>query len=163
MDGFCYSLNLDGSLRWKLRTGGITAASPVIAADGTTYLIVNDQLWLISPEGQKIYSRDAEGLTSTSPVLLADQTFCLLTAEANLIREQPDLRDVRWFVACHTHSSASPAVSSKGVIYLPGGPAWSFSALSPAAPLAPSPWPKFRGNPRNTANAADNASLLFSH
>ena len=45
-DGFLYALNTNGSLRWKLHTGGITESSPVIGPDGTIYLGVNQQrLW----------------------------------------------------------------------------------------------------------------------
>ena len=64
--------------------------------------------------------------------------------------------DLQWYLVLNALSSSTPAVSPKGMIYLPGGGYGLFSCLHGNSALASAPWPKFRGNPRNTGNAADN-------
>jgi hypothetical protein len=48
-------------------------------------------------------------------------------------------------------------VGPTGTIYLPDVGAQGLTALRGTTPLARSPWPKFRGNPRNTGNLQDAA------
>ena len=48
----------------------------------------------------------------------------------------------------------SPALSTNGMIYMMES-GTHFSALPTGVPPATSPWPSFRGNPRNTGNAND--------
>jgi len=47
----------------------------------------------------------------------------------------------------------SPAIGPTGAIYVPGP--GGFIALRAGVSLARTPWPKFRGNARNTGNAQD--------
>ena len=53
----------------------------------------------------------------------------------------------------------SPAVGPTGAIYVPdcGGGGGAFTAVRAEASLARTPWPRFRGNARNTGNILDSA------
>jgi outer membrane protein assembly factor BamB len=159
VDGCLYALNLDGSLRWRLRTGGITESSPVIGPDGTIYVGVLQQVWAINPDGTKkgpVIGEDY--LFETTPVVLADGSICAVPRSGLLIDADPKGNRV-WTYYLYGYGYASPAVGPTGAIYVPdcGIEGVAFTALRASAALAHSPWPKFRGNPRNTGNVQDSA------
>jgi len=148
-----YALNPDGSLRWRLRTGGITESSPVIAREGTIYLGVNQELWAINPDGTQKWPRWNEEPIDASPVALANRTVGYLSRRGLLLTLDENRQPVCKYY-CHGAGYASQAVGPTGVSYV-AERVFLFSALDSVLPLAQSPWPKFRGNPRNTGNLAD--------
>jgi outer membrane protein assembly factor BamB len=156
VDGCLYALNLDGSLRWRLRTGGIAESSPVIGLDGTIYVGVLEHLWAIDPDGKKKWglAGGASDPWQASPVVLADGT--ILGYWGGAVWNFSADSVWRWNYLVN-HSYGSPAVGPTGTIYVLdaykaiGG----FSALTNGVPLARTPWPKFRGNARNTGNILD--------
>jgi outer membrane protein assembly factor BamB len=161
VDGFLYALNLDGHLRWRLRTGGITESSPVIGADGTVYVGVGARLWAISADGQKKWGRvdHDEYQFDTTPVVLADGSICCVARLGELWYESPQGAE-RWLNYLFGYGYGSPAIGPSGLIYVPDrGPfgGCGFTALRAGVALARTPWPKFRGNPRNTGNILDAA------
>ncbi len=159
VDGCLYALNLDGSLRWGLRTGSITESSPVIGTDGTVYLGVQQHLWAISPEGQKKWGAvgGEDYPFDTSPVVLASGSICTVTRYGMLSYTDPDGTPHWEQYYLYGYGFGSPAVGPTGAIYVPdcGIPGGGFTAVRADAALARTPWPKFRGNARNTGNAQD--------
>jgi outer membrane protein assembly factor BamB len=160
LDGCLYALNLDGSLRWRLRTGGITESSPVIGPDGTIYVGVSFYLWAISADGRKKWWREGgEGFPlEASPVVLASGPIICITDYGMLKYMNPvdGLEDRKYYL--YGHGYGSPAIGPTGDIYVPDPGKFSgcgFSALRAGVALAGSPWPKFRGNARNTGNVQD--------
>jgi outer membrane protein assembly factor BamB len=153
VDGYFYALNFDGTLRWRLRTGGITESSPVIAEDGMIYVGVNSELWAITADGKQKWSRGIELQIDAPPVALADKTVCFIS-QHGLLLDLDSERRINWIYNCFGYGYASPAVSASGEFYLSDKGAY-FSAVPAKVPLAKSPWPKFRGNPRNTGNIGD--------
>jgi outer membrane protein assembly factor BamB len=159
VDGCLYALNLDCALRWRLRTGSITESSPVIGLDGTVYVGVGGHLWAISPDGKKKWGRtgDAEAPFEASPVVLASGSIGCVSRFGMLYYSSP-AGVVQWLYYTHYYGYGSPAVGPTGAIYLPDRSLFAgrgFSALRAGAALARTPWPKFRGNPRNTGNVLD--------
>jgi outer membrane protein assembly factor BamB len=158
VDGCVYALNLDGSLRWRLRTGGITESSPVIGPDGTIYVGVLQHLWAISPEGKKKWGRigGEDFPFDPTPVVLSDGTICIVSSfgEIYYVSPQGGYEQKRYL---HGYGYGSPAVGPNGDIYVPdrGLAAVGFSALHAGVALARTPWPRFRGNSRNTGNIQD--------
>jgi outer membrane protein assembly factor BamB len=155
-DGFLYALNLDGKLRWKLQTGGMTQSSPVLGADGTIYLGVNANMWAILPEGKRKWEQPT---TFTDPfeasaLVLADGTICHVSRYGMLMDFDTEQFGLDWMYFVGQQGYASPAIGAKGTIYTPSQ-FENFVALRTTVPLARTPWPKFRGNPRNTGNASD--------
>jgi len=155
VDGFIYAVNLDGTLRWRLRTGGITTSSPTIGPDGIIYICVNQHLWAIKPDGQKKWERGVEGAMESSPVVLEDDSTICISGWGLMLNMDPE-RTVKWWVFLNGHGGATPAISPAGIVYVPDS-AFYFSAYHGTVPLAKTPWPKFRGNLRNTGNAADHS------
>ena len=153
LDGCLYALKLDGSLRWRLRTGGITESSPVIAQDGVIYVGVNHELWAVNPDGTQKWPRWNEEPIEASPVALAEGCVSLLSRRGLLLTLDEERRPVSSYW-CYGAGYACQAVGPTGVSYI-AERAFLFSALDSNLPLARSPWPKFRGNARNTGNLAD--------
>jgi hypothetical protein len=147
-------LNPDGTLRWRLRTGGITESSPVIAPDGTIYVGANNDLWAITPEGKQKWTRWAEGANETTPLVLADSSVWYVNRWGQFTR----LSAAREFAASTFLSGdygfASLGIATNGTLYGPGDYT-RFYAFRNRLPLAQSPWPKFRGNPQNTGRGSD--------
>jgi outer membrane protein assembly factor BamB len=151
VDGYFYALNADGSLRWRLRTGGITEASPIIDAQGMLRVGVNQGWWAVSAQGKKIWEKSEDCLAVSSPVALADGSTCFIAALTYLEDVGPDSQ-LKWRARLAPFcGGASPAVSASGTIYV-AGVYRSLCAFRGAAPLANTPWPKFRCNLRNTGN-----------
>jgi hypothetical protein len=70
------------------------------------------------------------------------------------VQIKPNL-EFLWQMNLPDYRSASPTVSPRGDIVLPGG--WNhIVSYSNGVALASSPWPKFKGNVRNTGNIKDN-------
>ena len=160
VDGCLYALNLDGSLRWRLRTGGITESSPVIGPDGTIYVGVLQHLWAVNSDGQKKWGRvgGEDYPVDTSPVVLANGSICCVS-RYGLLNYVSAEGIVLGMYYLYGYGYGSPAVGPTGAIYVPdcGVAGGGLTALRAGASLARTPWPKFRGNARNTGNAQDAA------
>ena len=65
---------------------------------------------------------------------------------------------LHWMYKLSEYGYGSPAVGPSGAIYVPDSSmaGRGFSAVRAGAALAHTPWPKFRGNARNTGNIQDN-------
>ena len=144
------ALNPEGTLRWRLRTGGFTESSPVIGPDGTIYFGVNQEFWAVTPEGNKKWARGVEELIEATPLVLADASICFEGGYHIMFNTGADTT-VNWIYVGLNHGS--PSVAPSGAIYV--SDSTQFKAIRSHTPLARSPWPKFRGNARNTGNARD--------
>jgi outer membrane protein assembly factor BamB len=153
VDGWFYAVNLDGSLRWRLHTGGVTESSPVLGQDGTIYVGVNQELWALSPEGKLRWPRWNEEPIEAAPVALAERCVVYIARSGSLLTLDDNREPVCKYY-CHAGGYACPAVGPAGNTYLSERYMY-FSAFDSHLPLARSPWPRFRGNPRNTGNIAD--------
>jgi len=161
VDGCLYALNLDGSLRWRLRTGGTTESSPVIGPDGSVYVGVWDSLWAVSPDGKKKWARLGEPNYpfDSSPVVLTSGSICCVSTYGMLWHANSE-GGLQGMYYLYGYGYGSPAIGLTGAIYIADGggvAGGGFSALRAGVSLAHSPWPKFRGNPRNTGNLQDTA------
>ncbi len=152
-DGYFYALTTEGKLRWKLQTGGITDSSPVIGTDDVLFVGVNEELWAISPEGNKLWARWLEDQVFCSPVAFANRSVCCSSEHGSLINLSSD-QQFNWEAYPYGYGHNSAAVNPKGLIYVAGDRRY-MAAIKAYVPLAPSSWPKFRANPRNTGNLAD--------
>ena len=150
VDGSFFALNPEGTLRWRLRTGGFTESSPVIGPDGTIYFGVNQEFWAVTPEGNKKWARGVEELIEATPLVLADASICFEGGYHIMFNTGADTT-VNWIYVGLNHGS--PSVAPSGAIYV--SDSTQFKAIRSHTPLARSPWPKFRGNARNTGNARD--------
>jgi outer membrane protein assembly factor BamB len=149
VDGNFYALNPDGTLRWRLHTGGISESSPVISQDGIIYVGVNQFLTAITRDGKKKWDRGNEDLIDATPLALANNSICYVSQWGVLTTLAPDRQPYWTYFLGTEYGRASPTVGSNGTIYVPGA-YHDVIALRTNVPLAKSPWPKFRGNSKNT-------------
>jgi outer membrane protein assembly factor BamB len=160
VDGCLYALNLDGSLRWRLRTGGITESSPVTGPDGTVYVGVLQHLWAVSADGRKKWGRvgGEDFPMEASPVVLADGSIACVSRYGMLIYASPE-GVLKFMYNLFGYGFGSPAIGPSGAIYVTdyGVGFGALTALRAGTSLARTPWPKFRGNARNTGNILDAA------
>ncbi len=155
LDGHLYALESEGNLRWKLRTGGITESSPVIGLEGTVYVGVNKNLWAVDRQGRKLWEQPAtldayQEPISATPVALADGSL-IVVSHYGLLTAFDQERKMRWKYYLYGYDHGSPVVAEDGTILVcrqVPNVGHAMVALSNRVPLAPSPWPKFRGNLR---------------
>jgi len=114
------------ALKWTRSIGnpGWMSGSPVIAADGTIYLGVNDDpsgssynmLYAISSEGTVIWSYPTGGRI-TFPAIGVDESIYIGSADGNLYAINPD-GILKWIFATGMSIYTSPTVDLDGTIYL---------------------------------------------
>jgi hypothetical protein len=126
----------------------------VIGMDGTVYVGVLAHLWAITSDGKKKWGRggDEEYPFETSPVVLASGSICCVSSYGMLSYVTPEGVTQEMYYL-YGYGYGSPAIGPTGAIYVPGP--GGFIALRAGVSLARTPWPKFRGNARNTGNAQD--------
>jgi hypothetical protein len=90
-------------------------------------------------------------------MVLASGSICTVTRYGMLSYTDPDGTPHWAQYYLYGYGFGSPAVGPTGAIYVPdcGIPGGGFTAVRADAALARTPWPKFRGNARNTGNAQD--------
>jgi outer membrane protein assembly factor BamB len=153
MDGNLYALSPAGKLLWKVHTGSIKEGSPVIATNGTVFLGTEGALWAVPPSGQ--FKRvPFEGETvDTAAVVTGAGEIIFIYRNGQACAYTPEL-DYRWRSVVYSAGTGSPSMSESGQLYVPGL-ANTLTAVPCASGLAATPWPKFRGNVRNTGNLTD--------
>jgi outer membrane protein assembly factor BamB len=83
-DGRLYAVNPDGSKKWDLNTiTGITTA-PVLAADGTIFVISGNSVLAASGEGKKKWSFVFNDAMRASPTLAPDGTLYVATGSGKI-------------------------------------------------------------------------------
>jgi outer membrane protein assembly factor BamB len=154
VDGILYCLDEEGHLEWRLKTGGITESSPVLGSDGTIYLGVNEYLRAVTPAGkEKWYHFVFDLLDSAPAVVEGDWIYVNAPFHALYAFDRENKRD--WYFARLTYGDAmSPAIGVDGTVYTMTN-SRILIGLDTTARLARTPWPKFRGNARNTGNVSD--------
>jgi outer membrane protein assembly factor BamB len=152
VDGFLYALREDGRLHWKLHTLSFREGSPVIGLNRMVFLSSGDGLWAITPEGKQKWFRGKEDMDGAAAV--AADGSVIFPYRSGLVANYDHERNHRWAHYIFPCGTSSPAIGDSGTIYLPG--MWlGLVAIRAHSPLAKTPWPKFRGNARNTGNVKD--------
>ena len=156
VDGIFHALNPDGTRRWELRIGGITGSSPVLGADGTIFVSVNQTHCALAPDGKFKWQRpfwhpQPDYFGETAAAVLANGHVVFTGGDAFVMTVPGDNAQVEWVwnYWLYGASYSAPLVADNGTIYVMSTHP-DFSALQRDVPLAPTPWPMFRGNPQHT-------------
>ena len=142
--------------KWVFTTGDRVYSSPAIGIDGTVYVGSNDKnLYAIDGgNGGTNWFFATGGQVSSSPALGADGTIYVGSYDRNLYAVSPS-GGTNANVATLDLVNSSPAIAPDGTVYFGSGDG-TFYAVEGFAPggLAPSPWPKFRLNAKNSGGLA---------
>ncbi|MFN3407388.1 MAG: PQQ-binding-like beta-propeller repeat protein [Limisphaerales bacterium] len=150
VDGFFYVVDVEGRLVWKTRTGSAGVGSPVLDGAGRIFVGLNTNLWALSPGGERLWSAGGQEIRAT-PLLTADGVVLMPFYQGQMQGCPPD-RAWSWAAGIPYDAAASPTLAN-GHLYVLAGR--MLRAYEWPAGLANTPWPKFRGNARNTGNLAD--------
>ena len=153
VDGYLYALDREGKLRWKLRTGSRNLGSPVLGFDGKIFIALNDEVWAVTSDGKRAWTGAKDEVNST-PLVAANGTVFFVTEHGQMQGCDHDRSlGSLWSEGVPYNAVCSPNLGAPGHVYVLGH--WLLCAYECKVPLAPTPWPKFRGNGRNTGNQAD--------
>lgn len=150
---FLYAVNPDGSIKWKSDTIYASRSSPAIAPDGTIYLGSEfNALYAINPDGTTKWCYEFGDTlfapVTSSPAIAADGTVYVGARNKYIYAINPD-STLRWRFKTGGAVESSPAVGSDGTVYVGSHDGYLY-AIEGSAPLANSPWPKFRHDNQNT-------------
>ncbi len=118
------ALDSDGSQRWEYRADDAIDATPALGLDGTIYIATTlGQIIALTPEGVPRWTRLVGTRVDSSLVVAGDEAIYAFARDGVLTAIHPDgtLRWRTWVGAAANGDapSASPALGSNGVIYVP--------------------------------------------
>jgi outer membrane protein assembly factor BamB len=147
---YLYALNSDGTLRWRYHTQYRTG-DPVIGFEGFTYscapgnggyihIVLDPTGTLIwsGPPGSYVNPDYAVAVAADSTIYFVSDTLYALTLA----------HDIKWYCSDVSDATLPLTISDDGTIYIVSSQ--RLYAVSGAAPLADTPWPKVRHDARNT-------------
>ncbi|MGD0465565.1 MAG: PQQ-binding-like beta-propeller repeat protein [Gammaproteobacteria bacterium] len=160
-----FAIYPNGSLNWQYPI----ASSPVsISNDGTIYVVNENTLNAINPDGTLIWGYNSGGsiITSASPAIGSDGTIYFGTNDGylNAIYTNGGLR-WRYQVYSSTNSPnyyavSSPAIGSDGTVYV-GSNDGNLYAIKTKNSLDTPPWPQFQQNNQNIGLQPIQQAQLF--
>ena len=159
---YLYAFNADGSERWRFTssTFSIFGSSPSIAADGTLYIMSNDdQLYAVSPEGGvrwRFPIEPAPGI-SAEPTVGADGTIYAGSDDGALYAVNADGSE-RWRFQTDLRIRAATAVGTDGTLYIGSTDGTLFAVLGPYPTTRP--WAMAGHDRRRTRRSRTGAPRL---
>ena len=123
--------------------------------DGSVYTGSYDhKIYALNADGTERWEFVTGGAIVSSPALAADRTIYVGSDDGTLYALRTENGKPRWSFATGSHICSSPVIGHDGTIYVGAGD-HNLYAIKGSAPLARSPWPMYRQNPRHTGRAAD--------
>jgi hypothetical protein len=153
LEGALYAVNPDGSQKWRIRLGG-AVLSPALAPDGTIYVgsSYTNAFWAIAPQGTNkwtFYTPGAE--IQSAPAVAADGAVYVGCGDGKVYALNSD-GTKRWEYTSGGYVFSSPTIAADGTIYV-GSADGKLHAIVGSSRLADGPWPKFRGDLRQSGKA----------
>ena len=151
----------DGSEKWQV-TLGPAPSSPVIAPDGSIIVGVTGRLLAVHPETRAIvwqFEPPLAGSVSTPAVSAGNRVYALVSAGKRDVENPDSLYGLNVFDGSRLWACAlgegfsdeyfsAPKIGADGSVYIGSGlTAWCVGGLGGPAP---SPWPMFQHDARNT-------------
>ena len=151
VDGFFYVVDVEARLVWKTRTGSAGIGSPMLDPAGRIFIGLNTNVWALTSDGERLWSAGGQEIRAT-PLLTADGVVVMPFYEGQMQGCPPD-RAWSWAAGIPYNASASPTMANGHLYVLAGRVLRAYEWAGGLS--AQTPWPKFRGNVRNTGNLAD--------
>jgi outer membrane protein assembly factor BamB len=151
------ALDAHGTLKWSFnaRNQGFRS-SPVIASDGTIYVITFEGLlYALTSDGAEKWRfqlpKAVNGEQHAAPVLGSDGTIYLL-AEQRLIALSPE-RKLLWTLPVEGTFGGSPALANDGTFYVPTLEGGLYAVQTESRGLMRSAWPRYQHDSSNSGRA----------
>lgn len=142
---------VSGQILWQSQLGGsIGVGSMVIGGDGTIFAGCSDKkLYALDPaSGQTKWTCPSGGGSGgPGPLALAADGTVYVTTDVELIALEGESHQLKWRYRL-PFTTGGVAVTPTGALLLSSGVV--VSAIQGTAPLAATPWPKFRADNQNT-------------
>jgi outer membrane protein assembly factor BamB len=116
--GWVRSLDLRGGrphVRWQVRAGAVSYASPAVTADGTVYVTADRDLVAIR-DGRIVWRYATGALSEVSPAVAADGTVVFGSNDEHEYGVDPSGR-LRWRYRIGALTYSSPVATPGGLIY----------------------------------------------
>lgn len=84
-EGVLSAMNTDGTAKWTLPLEAPLLATPVIAQDGSLFVVAGTSLWVITPDGKILARTSADTGAESSPTISSDGTLYLATSGGKII------------------------------------------------------------------------------
>ncbi|MBL9167626.1 MAG: PQQ-binding-like beta-propeller repeat protein [Verrucomicrobiales bacterium] len=151
--GGLHALDAAGHERWSITGFGIVSQSPVIGEDGTVYFVnTSGRTMAVNPDsGVQKWTWVSSSGTSFSPALAADGTLFIAQNDQSLVALDASIGQELFRHRSPTAFSGAPTIGPDGLVYVAAST--KLLAIQGTAALAPSAWPKFRADLRNTGAA----------
>ena len=142
-----------GIAKWQFSTRGPVDSSPAIGPDGTVYFGSGDHkvYALNRATGWKAWEFLTEGYVKSSPAIGADGTLYIGSYEGKVYALNGATGSKIWEFPTGGYVGSSPAIGADGTVYVlsMNGKIYALASRSTGG-VAQGPWPKFRGDARNT-------------
>jgi outer membrane protein assembly factor BamB len=83
--GFLYAVNEFGITKWSLSVTSAIYSTPVLAQDGSIFLVSGLYLCAISPDGRLVSKSDLKSSVESSPTLAPDGTVIVATNDGRVL------------------------------------------------------------------------------
>lgn len=145
---------LDGSTgqeRWtSTKALNLEVCSPAVGVDGTVYVASFGRLFALDgTSGAQRWVSDPKTEFVSSPAIAADGTIYLGSWDHHLYALDEATGTVLWKFATGGPVHSSPTIGQDGTVYV-GSNDKKVYAIQGTVGLAPSSWPKFQGDRRNS-------------
>ena len=153
LDGNLYAVTPQGTEVWRYHTSSTTESSPVLDEEGNVLIGLNDRCAVISREGKFLWHYGSPIPLDCSPVVVPGRYYCS-TPWATFQGIAPNDHRL-WVTKLSESMYASPVMDDRGIVFACNQ--HNLYAIRPPGdllPVAKSPWPMFRGNPRHTGRAS---------
>jgi outer membrane protein assembly factor BamB len=156
-DGNFYALRPDGTEHWRVNTGGWTSGSPVLDADGNLYLPVYAMDISYDSNGNKRWTWWCALPIDATPAVTAGGVVYAASPWRNICALSIKDGKMLWNVEGVMNIIGSPVIGEDGTLYVCDEVYLrAINSTTALPPLAKSPWPMFRANPRHTGRVNAN-------
>ena len=165
-DHYLYALNpSNGSEKWKFDAGSMVLSAPVIDSLGVIYFgSYAGKFFALNPDGtEKWFYQFSEdlGFLDNTGAIIGDNDVIYLGASDPVewyIRKVYALNldgSLKWEYQSSFSIDSPAALASDGTVYIGTGEGKLLAIEGGSTGVANSPWPKFRGNVKNTGLGID--------